>query len=125
LISGANYLLADVQRQCRGRYNHVAQIVKEVVKMEIAPNISVDHQIHHGAPVITGTRMPVSIIVGSLAGGMSKEEVSREYAITMEQIETALSFAAEFAPKSFTKNQNAPNQRGNHNETLDAQLDET
>lgn len=93
--------------------------------MEIAPNISVDPQIHHGAPVITGTRMPVSIIVGSLAEGMSKEEVSREYAITIEQIETALSFATEFAPKSFTKNQNAPNQHGNHNETLDAQLDET
>ena len=55
--------------------------VKEVGRMEIAPNISVDPQIHHGAPVITGTRIPVSIIVGSLSGGMIKEEVSREYAI--------------------------------------------
>jgi uncharacterized protein (DUF433 family) len=62
--------------------------------MEIAPNISPRSLIHHGAPVITGTRMPISIIVGSLAGGMSKEEVSREYAITIEQIEAALSFAA-------------------------------
>jgi len=25
MISGANYLLADVQRQWRGRYNHVDQ----------------------------------------------------------------------------------------------------
>jgi uncharacterized protein (DUF433 family) len=100
-------------------------IVKEVGGMEIAPNISVDHQIHHGAPVITGTRMPVSIIVGSLAGGMSKEEVSREYAITIEQIEAALSFAAELAPKSSTKTQNSPNDRGGHDEALDAQLDET
>ena len=93
--------------------------------MEIAPNISVDHQIHHGAPVITGTRMPVSIIVGSLAGGMSKEEVSREYAITIEQIEAALSFAAELAPKSSAKTQDNPNDGGNHDEALDAQLDET
>jgi len=53
--------------------------------MEIAPHISVDPHAHHGAPVITGTRMPVSIIIGSLAGGMSREEVSREYAITIEQ----------------------------------------
>lgn len=67
--------------------------------MEIAPNISVDSQIHHGAPVITGTRMPVSIIVGSLAGGISKEEGSREYAITIEQIEVALSFAASGASR--------------------------
>lgn len=74
-------------------------IQKEVVEMEIAPNISVDPQIHHGAPVITGTRMPVSIVVGSLAGGMSKEEVSREYEITIEQIEAALSFAAELVAK--------------------------
>jgi uncharacterized protein (DUF433 family) len=99
--------------------------VKEVGRMEIAPNISVDHQIHYGAPVITGTRMPVSIIVGSLAGGMSKEEISREYAITIEQIEAALSFAAELAPKSSTKTQNSPNDRGGHDEALDAQLDET
>src|SRR5215510_548449 len=73
--------------------------VKEVGRMEITPNISFDHQIHHGAPVITETRMPVSIIVGSLAGGMSKEEVSREYTITIEQIEAALSFAAELVAK--------------------------
>ena len=96
------------------------KLVKEVGRMEIAPNISVELQIHHGAPVITGTRMPVSIIVGSLAGGMSKEEVSREYAITIEQIEAALSFAAE----SFAKTQNNPDDRGGHDEALDAQLDE-
>ena len=63
--------------------------------MEIAPHISVDSEVHHGTAVITGTRRPVSIIVGSLAGGMSKEEVSREYAVTIEQIDAALSFAAE------------------------------
>src|SRR5215510_9974639 len=99
--------------------------VNEVGRMEIAPNISVDHQIHHGAPVIAGTRMPVSIIVGSLAGGMNEDEVSREYAIAIEQIEAALSFAAELAPKSSTKTQNSPNDRGGHDEALDAQLDET
>ena len=67
--------------------------------MEIAPHISVDSNVHHGAAVITGTRMPVSIIVGSLAGGMSKEDVSREYAVTIEQIDAALSFAADLVSK--------------------------
>ncbi|BAY43467.1 hypothetical protein SAMD00079811_10470 [Scytonema sp. HK-05] len=43
--------------------------------MEIAPHIYVDPQIHHGTPVITGTRIPVSIVIGSLAGGMDKQEV--------------------------------------------------
>ena len=45
--------------------------------MEIAPYITVDPKIHHGSPVITGTRVPVSIVIGSLAGGMSKEEVDK------------------------------------------------
>ncbi len=67
--------------------------------MEIAPNISIDPKIHHGAPVITGTRVPVSILVGSLAGGMNKEDVSREYEVTIEQIEAALSYAAELVAK--------------------------
>ncbi len=67
--------------------------------MEIAPYVSVDPNIHHGAAVITGTRMPVSVIVGSLASGMNKEEVSREYAVTIAQIDAALSFAADLVSK--------------------------
>ena len=47
--------------------------------MEISPHITINPDIHHGATVITGTRVPVSIVVGSLAGGMSKEEVMQEY----------------------------------------------
>ncbi len=68
--------------------------------MEIATHITIDPNIHHGAPVITGTRVPVSIIVGSLAAGMSKEEVTLEYCVTTEQIEAALAFAAELVSKT-------------------------
>jgi len=32
--------------------------------MEIAKHISVDPEIHHGAPVITGHASPVSIVSG-------------------------------------------------------------
>jgi uncharacterized protein (DUF433 family) len=63
--------------------------------MEIAPHITVDPAIHHGIPVSTGTRVPVSIIIGSLAGGMSKEEVMQEYELTKIQIEAALSYATD------------------------------
>lgn len=63
--------------------------------MEIAPHISVDAAIHHGAPVITGTRVPVSVVVGSLAGGMSKEEVMQEYELAKEDVEAALTYAAD------------------------------
>jgi uncharacterized protein (DUF433 family) len=62
--------------------------------MEIAPKITIDPNIHHGAPVITGTRVPASIVIGSLAGGMSFEEVMQEYQLTKTQVLAALGYAA-------------------------------
>jgi len=40
--------------------------------------------------MLCGTRTPVSIVVGSLAGGMSFEEVQREYDLINEEIRAAL-----------------------------------
>jgi uncharacterized protein (DUF433 family) len=57
--------------------------------IEINPNVC------HGKPVIAGTRVPVAIVVGSLAGGMSFDEVRREYGVTEAQIRAALKFAGE------------------------------
>ncbi|HEY0684674.1 MAG TPA: DUF433 domain-containing protein [Steroidobacter sp.] len=51
----------------------------------------------HGKPVIRGTRVPVTIVVGSLAGGMSFEEIQREYDLTAEDIRAALKFVGELA----------------------------
>ncbi len=63
--------------------------------MEIASQVTLDPAIHHGTPIVAGTRVPIAIVLGSLAGGMSQEEVSREYELTKEQIESVLAFAAE------------------------------
>lgn len=63
--------------------------------MEKSAQISIDANIHHGASVINGTRVPVSIVVGSLAGGMTKEDVVREYELTKEQVDAALAYAAD------------------------------
>lgn len=49
----------------------------------------------HGKPVIEGTRMPVSVVLGSLADGMSIEEVKKEYDLTDEDIRAALKYAAD------------------------------
>ena len=57
--------------------------------------IVIDPRICHGKPVIRGTRMPVAQVVGSLAGGMSFEEVEREYGLTRDDIRAALKFAGE------------------------------
>jgi uncharacterized protein (DUF433 family) len=63
--------------------------------VEMAKHITIDADIHHGTPVITGTRVPVAVVVGSLAGGMTKEEVCREYEISKEAVDSALAYAAE------------------------------
>ncbi|MEW6202311.1 MAG: DUF433 domain-containing protein [bacterium] len=63
--------------------------------MEIAPGISVDENVRFGKPVITGTRVPVDLILGKLAGGMTYEEVITEYEITRENILAVLKYAAE------------------------------
>lgn len=63
--------------------------------MEIAKRISVDKDIRFGKPVITGTRIPVDLILGKLAGGMSYDEVISEYDITREDILAVLEYAAQ------------------------------
>lgn len=58
--------------------------------------ISIDPQVHHGDPCITGTRVPVSVLVGSIADGDSFDQVLGSYPqLRREDIQAALLFAAE------------------------------
>jgi uncharacterized protein (DUF433 family) len=58
--------------------------------------VVVDPDIHHGDPCIKGTRIPVSIIVGSIADGMSVEEVTTSYPqLSGDDVRAALAYAAE------------------------------
>lgn len=61
---------------------------------EIYPGVTVDPQVVHGKPVITGTRVLVAVIVGSLAAGDSMETVCAEYGLTPDQVHDALGYAA-------------------------------
>ena len=57
--------------------------------------IVVDPDIRHGKPVIKGTRVSVNVILGSLAAGMTLEEVAEEYGITKEDVLAAVEYAAK------------------------------
>ena len=57
--------------------------------------IVIDPEIQHGKPVIRGTRVPVVRILGSLAGGMTFEEICREYDLTADDIRAAVQYAEE------------------------------
>lgn len=63
--------------------------------MEIAHRITVDEKVRFGKPVIKGTRVPIDLIIGKLAGGMTYEEVISEYDLTREDILAALDYAAK------------------------------
>ena len=45
-----------------------------------------DSEICFGKPVIQGTRGPVEIVVGKLAGGMSIDAVADEYGVTRPDV---------------------------------------
>ena len=58
--------------------------------------VTIDPEIHHGEPCIKGTRVPVAIIVGSIADGMTIEQVIQEYPqLAREAVQAALSYAAD------------------------------
>jgi len=63
--------------------------------MEIAPRITVDEKIRFGKPVVKGTRVPVDLVLGKLAGGMTYEEVMAEYDLTREDILAAVDYGAK------------------------------
>jgi len=62
--------------------------------MTSSDRIVIDPEVHHGRPDISGTRISVTTVVGSLAGGMTFEEV--------HDIRAALKFAARYGSASET-----------------------
>ncbi len=63
------------------------------------PRISIDPKVCHGQPVVAGTRVPVAIVIGSLAGGMTFDDVAKEYSISAEDIRACLAWAAQLADR--------------------------
>ncbi len=65
-------------------------------RMAWQEHIMIAPDIHHGKPCIKGTRIPVAIIIGSLADGMTFEEIRTAYPqLQTEDIRAALAYAAE------------------------------
>ena len=56
--------------------------------------IAINPEIAHSKPVIKGTRVPVEIILGALAGGMETQEVANEYGLEREDVLAAIGYAA-------------------------------
>ncbi|MFN3466420.1 MAG: DUF433 domain-containing protein [Candidatus Brocadiales bacterium] len=59
--------------------------------------IIINRKVMHGKPIVKGTRIPVDLIVGSLAGGMTYGEVCKEYGVKKSDILDCLKYVAELA----------------------------
>lgn len=60
--------------------------------------LQIDPAMCHGKPVIRGTRVLVSTILGALGGGDSIEVVLEDYpTITRQDVEAALEFASQLS----------------------------
>jgi uncharacterized protein (DUF433 family) len=67
-----------------------------MVRMVWQERIVIAPDLHHGDPCIKGTRIPVALIMGSLADGMTAEEIRETYPqLTLDDIQAALAYAAE------------------------------
>ena len=57
--------------------------------------VSIDPRVCHGKPVIHGMRVPVARVIGYMAGGMSSEDVQKDFDLAPEDVQAALEYAAD------------------------------
>jgi uncharacterized protein (DUF433 family) len=59
-------------------------------------HIVIEPDLHHGDACIKGTRIPVATILGSLADGLTPDEIRSAYPqLTLENIQAVLVYAAD------------------------------
>jgi len=57
------------------------------------PLVSVNPRIQSGAPVLKGTRVPVSAIVDNAEYGLSAEEITEHFPVSKDQVLAILAYA--------------------------------
>jgi uncharacterized protein (DUF433 family) len=63
---------------------------------EAADLIEIDPRILHGQAHIRGTRIPVSVVLDSIAAGLSEADVLEEFpTLTVERIRAAARFSSD------------------------------
>ena len=64
--------------------------------MSLLDRISIDPAVRFGKPCVRGTRITVGDVLGYLAGGMSEDQLLKEFPqLAREDIRACLAYAAE------------------------------
>lgn len=82
------------------------------MRISPAPGISMDSEICFGKPVIQGTRVPVEIVLGKLAGGMGVDEAADEYGLERADVLAALEYAERLVQRKRLRTKHSPQRAG-------------
>jgi uncharacterized protein (DUF433 family) len=66
---------------------------EEKIDWSQCPLVEVNPRVHSGAPVLRGTRMPVSAIVDNFEFGVSIAEISEQFGISQDRVQAILAYA--------------------------------
>jgi len=58
------------------------------------PLVEVKPKVQSGAPVLRGTRLPVSAIVNNFDDGLSPEEISEQFQVSVDRVREILAYVA-------------------------------
>jgi uncharacterized protein (DUF433 family) len=58
------------------------------------PFVEVNPKVQSGAPVLRGTRLPVSAIVDNFDFGLSPEEIAEQFQVSMDRVQEILTYLA-------------------------------
>jgi uncharacterized protein (DUF433 family) len=80
----------------RTRYDHSTDPMSDETHNGWRDHITVDPAVCHGKACLRGTRVPVSVVLDNLAGGLSSEEICSSYpSVTPDAVRAAIAYAAE------------------------------
>jgi uncharacterized protein (DUF433 family) len=66
---------------------------EEKIQWSQCPFVEVNPRVQSGAPVLRGTRMPVSAIVDNFDYGMSVAEISEQFDVPPDRVQAILAYA--------------------------------
>ncbi len=66
---------------------------KNNVDWSECPLVEVKPEVHSGAPVLSGTRMPVDAIVDNFDYGVSVPEIAEQFELAPDRVEAILAYA--------------------------------
>jgi uncharacterized protein (DUF433 family) len=67
--------------------------MQDKIDWSLCPMVEANPRVQSGAPVLRGTRMPVSAIVDNFDYGLSVAEISEQFEVPADCVEAILAFA--------------------------------